>query len=268
MTCKHTLSLGAYLLGALDPAERSAFEAHLTGCAACRGELVQLAPLPGLLHRISPEDFEDGVEDIPFEVTAADLAAAEGSAFTDSAFTDSAFTDPVFSDSAYSDPAREADAEQRLAAPAGQAKVVPIADRRKKPRRLGLMAAAAAAVVALCVGGVLGYQALRVPTAPQPVAVSWSATDAASGVRADVDLTDRAWGTEVAIRLHDVPPGKPCKLVVRDRHGNREIAGWWDTGYAQGERIPGSTSIDLAKIARLEVITDDDIVLVDVPAPS
>ncbi|MBX6167003.1 MAG: zf-HC2 domain-containing protein [Thermobispora bispora] len=47
MNCRVTLSLGVYVLGALEPRERAYVEEHLVGCAACRNELVRLAPLPG-----------------------------------------------------------------------------------------------------------------------------------------------------------------------------------------------------------------------------
>lgn len=57
---------GAYVLGALDPAERAAFERHLAGCTACAGEgramrsvadgLARVVPLhdppPGLRERV------------------------------------------------------------------------------------------------------------------------------------------------------------------------------------------------------------------------
>lgn len=56
MTCLQTTSLGAYLLGALEPAERLATEAHLASCTACRDELVRLAPLPGLLGLVTIDD--------------------------------------------------------------------------------------------------------------------------------------------------------------------------------------------------------------------
>ncbi|GAA0213147.1 zf-HC2 domain-containing protein [Saccharothrix mutabilis subsp. mutabilis] len=62
MSCTHTVALGAYLLGALDPAERSAFEVHLRTCAVCRRELVRLAPLPGLLAQVDVDDL-----DVPFD---------------------------------------------------------------------------------------------------------------------------------------------------------------------------------------------------------
>ena len=48
--------LGAYLLGALEPAERRAVEAHLDTCPSCRDEVAQLSGLPSLLDRISAEE--------------------------------------------------------------------------------------------------------------------------------------------------------------------------------------------------------------------
>jgi Putative zinc-finger len=50
------LSLGAYVLGALDPVERAAVDGHLSRCRACRDELADLAAMPGLLSRVRVED--------------------------------------------------------------------------------------------------------------------------------------------------------------------------------------------------------------------
>lgn len=49
-------AVGAYVLGALEPDERSAFEEHLRSCDRCAAEVVDLAPLPALLARVSLED--------------------------------------------------------------------------------------------------------------------------------------------------------------------------------------------------------------------
>src|SRR5690349_3032012 len=65
MTCLHTATLGVYLLGALEPEDRSTFESHLSGCDICRRELIRLAPLPGLLNQITPADFEDLSDPLP-----------------------------------------------------------------------------------------------------------------------------------------------------------------------------------------------------------
>src|SRR4051812_1977055 len=51
-----TISLGAYVVGALDHTERAELEVHLAGCPMCRDELAELAPLPGLLSRLTVDE--------------------------------------------------------------------------------------------------------------------------------------------------------------------------------------------------------------------
>ena len=53
MTHQEQLEIGAYLLGALPPRERSAFEEHLAHCAACRNEIADLAGIPALLGKVT-----------------------------------------------------------------------------------------------------------------------------------------------------------------------------------------------------------------------
>ncbi len=50
------ISLGVYVLGAIDPAERALVDAHLATCRDCRDELAGLAGLPALLARVSTEE--------------------------------------------------------------------------------------------------------------------------------------------------------------------------------------------------------------------
>ncbi|HVW42511.1 MAG TPA: zf-HC2 domain-containing protein [Amycolatopsis sp.] len=45
----------AYVLGALSPEDRSAFEAHLKECYECARAVQDLAGLPGLLSQVTPE---------------------------------------------------------------------------------------------------------------------------------------------------------------------------------------------------------------------
>ncbi|HLU32961.1 MAG TPA: zf-HC2 domain-containing protein [Natronosporangium sp.] len=54
MTCPFAHTDGAYVLGALPPAERSAYESHLAECASCAAAVARLAPVPGLLGRADP----------------------------------------------------------------------------------------------------------------------------------------------------------------------------------------------------------------------
>jgi hypothetical protein len=63
-------ALGAYVLGALDPAERDAVAAHLAECRACAAEHERLAGLPALLAHAdgleipaAPPDVEERVLD-------------------------------------------------------------------------------------------------------------------------------------------------------------------------------------------------------------
>jgi len=58
MTCPMMMSLGVYVLGAADSAERRRLEAHLPGCQECQTELSRLAPLPGLLAGL-PKSFRE-----------------------------------------------------------------------------------------------------------------------------------------------------------------------------------------------------------------
>ena len=68
--------LGAYVLGALGPAERAEVEAHLADCPSCRDELATLAGLPGLLSRLSLEEVDPAPELLqpPIERLLGDVA--------------------------------------------------------------------------------------------------------------------------------------------------------------------------------------------------
>ena len=54
----------AYVLGALSPAQRRDFEAHLDTCESCSRSVRELAGLPGLLAGLGPEAFVDE-SDVP-----------------------------------------------------------------------------------------------------------------------------------------------------------------------------------------------------------
>ena len=70
-------SLGAYVLGALGPAERVELDAHLAGCAACREELASYAGLPALLSRVALQEADDGPPSPPPSLLPRVLGAVE-----------------------------------------------------------------------------------------------------------------------------------------------------------------------------------------------
>jgi putative zinc finger protein len=65
VTCRFAHDDGAYVLGALSPAERADFEDHLGGCPDCSRGVRELAGLPGLLARVSPELLDEPPADQP-----------------------------------------------------------------------------------------------------------------------------------------------------------------------------------------------------------
>jgi len=82
MTCAN-VAVGAYALGALDPAERAEVERHLRECASCAAEAAEFAALPPLLALVPADDLEAApIEPSPglFERMAAAAAAEQRAA--------------------------------------------------------------------------------------------------------------------------------------------------------------------------------------------
>lgn len=71
-------SLGAYVLGALDPADRREVEAHVGDCARCRDELAALSGMPALLDRLTPEEATSDLRAVPASLAPELTAAAAG----------------------------------------------------------------------------------------------------------------------------------------------------------------------------------------------
>lgn len=65
MTDGYTHDAAPYVLGALAPDDRRAFEEHLAGCEACTAEVRDFAGLPGLLSRLPADEVLSEPEDQP-----------------------------------------------------------------------------------------------------------------------------------------------------------------------------------------------------------
>lgn len=55
MSCPFLRDNAVYLLGALDPDERQRYEAHLSTCDLCSRTVQEMAGIPGLLARLTPD---------------------------------------------------------------------------------------------------------------------------------------------------------------------------------------------------------------------
>ncbi|MEU8058154.1 anti-sigma factor family protein [Microbispora bryophytorum] len=129
MTCEEVrISLGAYVLGALDAEETAEVEAHLETCAACRAELAELSGLPPLLARVSAEDIE--------------RAAAPPRSVLDGVFAD-----------VLANALADAGSNPHAGAGAGTAPAPAVAASARRGRRSRVLLALAASVVVAAVGG-------------------------------------------------------------------------------------------------------------------
>lgn len=239
MRCPETRSIGAYLLGALDPHEHLEMEQHLTECAICRQELVEVAHLPGLLHRLTLED-----------VTPQTAAQSLGPMFQPDIIVGAlpGATAPI-------DPPSLPDATTPITSARSGLR------RRHLTRSRTLLVAAIIGMVVIA-GAMAGRELLADPGQQASSGVTtWSATDAAGGIDTTARLASQPWGTDIRLRMEDLPPGQTCKLVVHARTGAVETAGWWSTNYEAHLSVPASTSIPLSDIDRVDVIRSDNIVL-------
>lgn len=69
MTCPFGHDDAAYVLGALSPTDRLAFERHLAGCEECNRAVRDVAGLPGLLARVDASVLEQEPIDEPLPET-------------------------------------------------------------------------------------------------------------------------------------------------------------------------------------------------------
>lgn len=200
------ISLGVYVLGALEPGERAVVDAHLMTCDRCRAELADLENLPALLASVSMDDavaFGDGMrQELAIPRAEADERPASGTAIS-----------------------RPAD--------------LTAARLRRKSRRAAWLSAAAAILLAALGGTELGVHEGRANAGPYagPALGPWQSAQGANpaGMRATVRYRPMGWGTQVAVQVTGIPLHTPCAIEAFERNGTPATAGSWTTDASEGK---------------------------------
>ncbi|MFI1397841.1 anti-sigma factor family protein [Streptomyces sp. NPDC020681] len=266
-------AVGAYVLGVLDDADASAFEAHLAGCDICAAHLEEFSGMEPMLAMLAeapaPPAGRSNVLSMPGMPDAQDWS----------------------------------DFGRPRAVPVVPAPPSPkllgglldeVAAKRAAKRRRGMYLVAAAA--ALIIGGPTAAvvvtsndsgsnEALPHPTSPAEDAFfnhmeeKVKATDPTTKVSATVGLEKKGWGTHTVLELKNVKGPLKCNLIAVSKTGEEEVVTSWAVprwGYGIPDSpdkaaknplyVHGGAAMDRNDIDHFEVRTFEGKRLVEVEA--
>lgn len=231
-------SLGAYVLGSIDPAERTKVDAHLATCRDCRDELAGLAGIPALLARVGTQEAIALAED-----TSPDAQPEKEDALR----------------SGRQPPEAEPAPRELLGA------VLDLMAARRRSRRwrtAGLSAAAAVIIAAAAFGGVKVASGHGTGSPPAsagldygaPVTAWTTVRGVADGMYGTVMYRQMGWGTQVAAKVVGVPVDTYCTLVAIGADGTRTTIGGWTTDTAEGTiYYPASSGISAHQVREFQI---------------
>ncbi|MBO3747317.1 zf-HC2 domain-containing protein [Streptosporangiaceae bacterium NEAU-GS5] len=235
------LSLGVYVLGAVDHEEATRVEAHLDRCPECAAELAELSGLPPLLGRVSAEDV--AVASRPPAVVLDRLLTSTAQRQRRSRFLLTAAASVVAITLAGSMWMVSGHSSELVSAGAAP----PSAQKRTTQDSSATLAQ--------------DTQPVQLPTpAPSRTTRPLEVRGKHGGVVLELALTPGSGGTVVGIEVSGVPEGTSCSLIAVDRVGAvSPIASWRVTAvdYHDGRAHfpPGSTEFSLEEIQRFELLT-------------
>jgi anti-sigma-K factor RskA len=189
------VSLGVYVLGAIDPAERSLVDAHLATCRDCRDELAGLASLPALLARATPEE----------------LSRIEG------------------------DAGAVADEQPPAALVGTVLDLAAARRRRTGWRYAATAAAVVAVAAGVFGGLASSGSTPALPFNPGTGTWQQAqGADSITGASANVEFASERWGTVLAAEVEGIPLGTTCHLWVKYNDGTTVDAASWETANDEG----------------------------------
>jgi hypothetical protein len=223
------ISLGVYVLGAIEPAERALLDEHLNVCGRCRDELASLAGLPALLSRVGEEQLAQ-LGPPPEELLEPMLAQANRDIRT----------------------RRRRNVVLLIAAAA-----------------VLIIATGAGMGLVTRDGGRPAPRVSATAPPPPQAGRTLVGQDPVTGVRAQINLQSMRWGTALDMRVSGAPRGAHCRVFVVDKDGRSDIAGSWEVPYAArregSAQYFGSSMIATDQVASIEVRTLDGERLLRVP---
>ncbi|MEU6661031.1 zf-HC2 domain-containing protein [Streptomyces sp. NPDC046821] len=248
-------TVGAYVLGILDEAEATAFEAHLAGCDLCARQLEEFAGMEPMLAALAGLPEPQGTP--ARERVGAQLGARPSEQLAERLFAE-------------------------------------VAQKQAHKRRRGMVLVACAAsliiggplaVLAASGGGTNVAEPPPHPTVSS--AESWfqhadkkvTATDPGTHVTATIGMQSKPWGTDTVLELKNVKGPQSCSLIAVGKNGEREtVTSWtvpkWGYGIPNSNHyaakyplyVQGGAAFQRNAIDHFEVRTLDGKQLVEVDA--
>jgi hypothetical protein len=224
-------SLGVYVLGAIDPAERALVDVHLMTCQDCRDELAGLAGLPALLARVNPDEISRICADDTIRTDADDRPPQEL---------------------------------------IGTVLDLAAARRRRTRWRFAAAAAAVVAIAGGLFGGLSSITSTRtVPIPISPAGTKWEtveATSSVTGASASVAYSHEMWGDAFEVLVDHIPVGTTCQLWVIHPDGTRTQVAAWTTASDEGRVwYSGSMPSSAQPISKFQITAGHKVLLTTMP---